>query len=91
LTLAGGSFGVLRWKRTADHNATFTTAMRGHFVVTVGEDKVGRHFRLESSDGQTQLLVTGADSDIVDAIFSQPKRRGFNLYGATAPVGRLDS
>ena len=84
-------FGMFRWKRTADHNETFTTAMKGHFVVTVWEDKVRRYFRQESPDGQAQLLVTSADSDVVDAIFSQAKSQAFNLYGAAAPIGRLDS
>lgn len=84
-------FGVIRWKRTADHNETFTTAMKGLFVVTVWEDKVRRYFRQESPDGQAPLLVTSADSDVVDAIFSQAKSRAFNLYGATAQIGRLDS
>ncbi len=84
-------FGMFRWKRTADHNETFTTAMKGHFVVTVWEDKARRYFRQESPDGQAQLLVTSADSDVVDAIFSQAKSQAFNLYGAAAPIGRLDS
>jgi hypothetical protein len=90
-------FGVLRWKRTADHNETFTTATRGHFVITVWEDNGRRYFRQESSDGFAQLfggsalLVTSDDSDVVDAIFSQAKSQAFNLYGATAPIGRLDS
>ena len=84
-------FGVLRWKRTPDHYVTFTTAMKGHFVVTVWEDKMTRHFKMESPDGQTQLSVTSAENDVVDAIFSQAKSRAFNLYAATAPIGRLDS
>jgi hypothetical protein len=46
-TLKLTRFGSLRWKRTADHNETFTTAIKGHFVVTVWEDKVGRYFRQE--------------------------------------------
>jgi hypothetical protein len=32
-------FGAVRWKRTADHNETFTTAMKDIFVATVWEDK----------------------------------------------------
>ena len=84
-------FGVFKWKRTADHNETLTTSMKGHFVVTVWEDKVRRYFRQESPDGQVQLSVTSADSEVVDAIFSQAKSQACNLYGATAPIGRLDS
>lgn len=84
-------FGVFRWKRTADHNETFTTAMKGHFVITVWEDKVRRYFKQESLDEQAQLLVTSADSDVVDAIFLQAKSQAFNLYRASAPIGRLDS
>jgi hypothetical protein len=84
-------FGVFSWKRTADHNETFTTAMKGHFVITVWEDKMRRYFRQESPNGQAQLLVTSADSDVVDAIFLQAKSQAFNLYGASALIGRLDS
>ena len=84
-------FGVVGWNRTADHNETFTTARKGLFVATVWEDSVGRHFRLESPDGQAQLLVTSADSEVVDALFSEAKSKAFNLYGAIAQIGRFDS
>ena len=84
-------FGVFRWKRTADHNETFTTAMKGHFVITVWEDKGRRYFRQESPDGQAHLLVTTADSEVVDALFSEVRSKAFNLYGAIAQIGRLDS
>ena len=86
------SFGSLRWKRTADHNVTFTTAIEGHFVVTVWEDKVGRYFEQESNDRQAQvLLVTSADSDVVNELFSEVRSKAFNLYGTIAQIGRLDS
>ena len=84
-------FGSLRWKRTADHNVTFTTAIKGHFVVTVWEDKVGRYFRQESNDGQAQLLVTSADSDVVNELFSEVRSKAFDLYGTISQIGRLDS
>ena len=83
-------FGLFRWKRTADHNETFTASMKGRFVITVWEDKVRQYFRLEDPDGQI-LLVSSADSDVVKAIFSKVKSQAFNLYGATAQIGRLDS
>lgn len=90
-TLKLTRFGSLRWKRTADHNETFTTAIKGHFVVTVWEDKVGRYFRQESTDGQAQVLVTSADSEVVDALFSEVRSKAFNLFGSIAQIGRLDS
>jgi len=84
-------FGVFRWKRTADHDETFTTAMKGHFVITVWENKARRYFRMENLDGQAQLLVTSTESEVVDAVFSQAKSQAFNLYGAVPQIGRLDS
>lgn len=84
-------FGVFRWKRTADHNETFTTAMKGHLVITVWEDKGRRYFRQESPDGQAQLSVTTADSEVVDALLSEVRSKAFNLYAAIAQISRLDS
>jgi hypothetical protein len=84
-------FGGVRWNRTADHNETFTTAKKSLLVATVWEDGVRRYFRLESPDGQAQLLVTSADSEVVDALFSEAKSKAFNLYGAIAQLRRLDS
>ncbi len=83
-------FGAVRWKRTADHNETFTTAMKDIFVATVWEDSVRRYFRLESSDGQVQVLVTSADNEVVD-VFSEVRGKAFDLRGAIAQIGRLDS
>jgi hypothetical protein len=87
LKLLGG----VRWKRTADHKETFTTELKDHFLFTVWEDKERRYFRMESPDGQTQLLVTSADSEVVDALFSKAKSNAFNLYAAIARIRRLDS
>jgi hypothetical protein len=84
-------FGVIKWRRTADRNETFTTARKDIFVATVWEDSVRRYFRLESPDGQAQVLATSAESDVVDALFSEAKSKAFNLYPAIAQVGRLDS
>jgi hypothetical protein len=84
-------FGVLRWKRTADHNETFTTARKGLFVATIWEDHVRRYYRMQSTDGQPQVLATSADSEVVDALFSEVRSKAFNLYGAVAQIGRLDS
>jgi hypothetical protein len=84
-------FGVVKWRRTADHNETFAAARKDIFVATVWEDSVRRYFRLESPDGQAQVLVTSADSDVVDALFSEAKSKAFNLYPAIAKIGRLDS
>jgi hypothetical protein len=36
-------------------------------------------------------LVTSADSEVVDALFSEVKSKAFNLFGAIAQIGRLDS
>jgi len=84
-------FGVVKWRRTADHNETFKTTVRNIFVATVWEDRASRYFRLQGSDGCAQKVVSSADSEVVDALFSQAKRRAFNLYGAIAKIGRLDS
>jgi hypothetical protein len=96
-------FGAVRWKRTADHNETFTTAMKDIFVATVWGDSVRRYFRLVWGDSvrrycgleipneQAQLLVTSADSEVVDALFSEAKSKAFNLYRAIAQLRRLDS
>ena len=84
-------FGAVRWKRTADHNETFTTAMKDIFVATVWEDSVRRYFRLESPDGQVQVLVNSVDNEVVDALFSELRSKAFNLHGAIAQIGRLDS
>jgi hypothetical protein len=84
-------FGVFRWRRTPNHRETFMTAMKSYFVVTVWEDEVKRYFKQESLNEEAQLLVTSADSDVVDAIFSRAKSQAFNLYGATPQIGRLDS
>jgi hypothetical protein len=84
-------FGAVRWKRTADHNETFVTAMKNIFVATVWEDRVRRYFEMQSPDGQVQRLLTSADSDVVDALFSEVRSKAFNLYGAIRQIGRLDS
>jgi hypothetical protein len=83
-------FGAVRWKRTADHNETFTTAMKDTFVATVWEDSMRRYLRLESPNG-TQVSVTSADTEVVDALFSEVRSKAFNLFGAIAQIGRLDS
>jgi hypothetical protein len=78
-------FGVVNWKRTADYNDTFTTAMKGFFVATVWEDSLRRYFRLVSSDGN-QVSATSADSDVVDALYSEAKRMAFNVDKAIADI-----
>jgi hypothetical protein len=84
-------FDVFAWRRTADHNETFTTALKGLFVITVWQDSVGRYLRLENGDPQAETLLTSADSEVVDAIFTEAKSKAFNLYAAIAKIGRLDS
>jgi hypothetical protein len=79
-------FGVVLWKRTADHNETFTTAMKGLFVATVWEDSLRRYFRLVSSEGETRILATSADSDVVDALYSEAKKKAFNVDKAIADI-----
>ncbi len=80
------SFGVVGWKRTADHNETFTTSMKGLFFATIWEDSQRRYFRLVNRDGQTEIVATSADSDAVDALYSEAKRRAFNLDKAIADI-----
>jgi hypothetical protein len=84
-------FGAVRWRRTADHNEAFTTAMKGIFVATIWEDRASRYFRLTSPDGQLQGLVTSADSEVVDELFAEVRSKAFYLYGAIGQIGRLDS
>ena len=84
-------FGVIKWRRTADRNETFQAARKEIFVATVWEDSLRRYFRLESPDGQVQVLATSADRDVVDALFSEAKSRAFDLYRIIAKIGRLDS
>jgi len=67
--------GVVRWKRTAALNETFTTAVRGIFVATIWEDSLRRYFSLVSSEGWNQVLATSADCDLVDALFSAARSK----------------
>jgi hypothetical protein len=64
--------GVVRWKRTAAPNETFT---RGIFVATIWEDSLRRYFSLVSSEGRSQVLATSADCDLVDALFSAARSK----------------
>lgn len=79
-------FGVVRWKRTADRAETFSTAVKGHFVVTVWEDTLRRYLKLANIEGQIQVAASSADSDLVDALYSEAKRRAFNLEKAIADI-----
>jgi hypothetical protein len=79
-------FGLVSWKRTSDPNETFTTAVKGLFVATVWEDSLRRYFRLVSSEGQIQILATSADSDLVDALYSEARSKAFNLHKAIADI-----
>jgi hypothetical protein len=79
-------FGLVSWKRTADPNETFTTAVKGRFVATVWEDSLRRYFRLVSSEGQSQTLATSADSDLVDALYSEARTKAFNVHKAIADI-----
>ncbi len=79
-------FGVVMWKRTADPNETFTTEMKGSFVATIWEDTLRRYFRLVGSEGQIQILATSADSDVVDALYSEARRKAFNVDKAIADI-----
>jgi hypothetical protein len=85
-------FGVFRWKRTADRNETFTTTgIHGACVVTVWEEGLWRYFRPQGSDRKIQTLATSADSDVVDALFSEARSRAFDLTRAIGKVvGLLD-
>jgi hypothetical protein len=80
-------FGVLRWKRTAGRNETFTTTgVHGACAVTVLEDGLRRCSRPQGSDGKIQTLATSADSDVVDALFSEARSRAFDLTRAIGKV-----
>lgn len=80
------SFGLLRWRRTADPNETFTTTMKGHFVATIWEDSRRRYFRLLNGEGRIQVLATSADSDLVDALYAEAKSKAFNVQKAIADI-----
>ena len=53
---------------------------------TVVQDSLRRYFRLVSSEGQTRMLATSADSDVVDALYSEAKRKAFNVDKAIADI-----
>jgi hypothetical protein len=79
-------FGLVTWKRTADPNETFTTSFRGLFVATVWEDTRRKYLRLVSSKEQSHLLATSADSDLVNVLYSEVRRRAFNVHKAITDI-----
>ncbi len=89
--LKGTRAGLVRWKPTAQDDETFTTALKGKYVATVWKDNVRQYFRLESSGEQTLILVTSADSDFVDVLYSEAKRHAFNVDKAIADIIRSGS
>lgn len=70
---------------------TFTTALKGGFVAIISKNNVRQYFKLENSEEQTQILVTSADSDFVDALYSEAKRKAFNGDKAIADIIRSGS
>jgi len=85
--LKGTRFGLVRWRPTAK-DERFTAALKGGYVATVWENNVRQYFKLENSDERTQILVTSADSDFVEALYSQARRKAFNVDKAIADIIR---
>jgi hypothetical protein len=52
---------------------------------------VRQYFKLENTEEQTQILVTSADSDFVDVLYSEAKREAFNVDKAIADIIRSGS
>jgi hypothetical protein len=52
---------------------------------------VRQYFKLENREEQTQILVTSTDSDLVDTLYSEAKRKAFNVDKAIAYVIRSGS
>jgi hypothetical protein len=88
--LKGTRFGLVRWKPTAKVE-TFTTAVKGGYVATVWKNNERQYFKLENSEEQTQILVNSADTDFVDALYSEAKRKAFNVDKAIADIIRSGS
>jgi hypothetical protein len=88
--LKGTRFGLVRWKPT-EKDETFTTALKGGYVATVWKNDVRQYFKLENREEQTQILVTSTDSDLVDTLYSEAKRKTFNVDKAIAYVIRSGS
>jgi hypothetical protein len=84
--LKGTRYGLVRWKRAANDHERFATAPMGGYVATVWQDNLGQYYRLENSEGQTQILVTSAENDVVAALFSEAKKRAFNLDRAITDI-----
>jgi hypothetical protein len=83
-------FGVLTWKRTADRNETFTTTpFQVNFVATAWEDSLRRYLRIQNVDGKILALATSADTDVLDTLFAEVKRRAFDVNRAIAGIVRL--
>jgi hypothetical protein len=88
--LKGTRFGLVRWKPT-EKDEMFTTALKGGYVATVWNNNVRQYFKLENREEQTQILVTSADSDLVDTLYSEAKRKAFNVDKAIADIIRSGS
>jgi hypothetical protein len=88
--LKGTRFGLVRWKPTEKDEA-FTTALKGGYVATVWKNDVSQYFKLENREEQTQILVTSADSDLVETLYSETKRKAFNVDKAIACIIRSGS
>jgi hypothetical protein len=61
----------------ADHNEIFMTAMKGHFIATVWEDRARRHLSLENGHGHVQILVTSTGCEVVGRVVLSGKRESF--------------
>jgi hypothetical protein len=65
--------------------------LKGGYVATVWKNDVRQYFKLENREEQTQILVTSADSDLVDTLYSEAKRKAFNVDEAIAYIIRSGS
>jgi hypothetical protein len=61
------------------------------YVATVWKNNLRHYFKLENGKERTQILVTSADSDFVDALYSEAKRKAFNVDKAIADIIRSGS
>jgi hypothetical protein len=80
-------FGALTWRRTADRNETFTTTrFQADFVATIWEDSLRRYLRIQNVDGKVLALATSADTDVLDTLFAEVKRRAFDVNRTIAKI-----
>jgi hypothetical protein len=57
-------------------------------VATVWEDSLRRYLRIQNVEGKLVALATSADTDVLDTLFTEVKRRAFDVNGAIAKIVR---